>query len=149
MTGTDYHMKALWLTLTTFAALANVSNVWADDLIQFHSPSKNIFCVGVNSETEGGSVDCELITRTNETPSMQRPADCDLEWGSRFALGSEGEAKMICAGDTLRDDKAFNFGYGEELDRFGIHCTSTQQGVECINDDQHGFKISKGKQELY
>ena len=134
----------------TIAALAGVGGAHADDdVIQFHSPSKNIYCVAVNSQTEGGSVDCELVTRTNTEPLMQRPDDCDLEWGSRFALSSAGEAIMICAGDTLRDGQASNLGYGEGLDRFGIHCTSTRQGIECINDDQHGFKISKGKQEIY
>jgi hypothetical protein len=143
-------MKTLWLTLTIIAAPASFTSACAaDDVIQFHSPSQNIFCVGVNSETEGGSVDCEVITRTNAKDLQPRPADCDLEWGNRFALHSDGKATMLCAGDTLRDGQAFNFGYGEELDRFGVHCTSTQQGIECINDDQHGFKISKGKQVIY
>ena len=121
----------------------------ADDVIVFHSPSKNIFCVAVNSKTEGGSVDCELVTRTNKKDLLPRPADCDLDWGNRFAVYSSGKAIMICAGDTLRDDNASTLAYGEGLDRFGIHCTSSEKGIECINDDQHGFKISKGKQEIY
>ena len=146
-------MKTLILNLAAlslFNAFAGMSAAQAaDDVIQFRSPSKNIYCVGVNSKTEGGSVDCELITRTNGAPLMPKPEDCDLEWGNRFYLGSAGEASMGCTGDTLREGNALEFSYGEGLDRYGIHCTSSEQGIECINDDQHGFKISKGKQKIY
>jgi hypothetical protein len=132
------------------ALIASTSGASAqDDVVQFHSPSKNIYCIGVNSKTEGGSVDCEIVTRTNTKDAQPRPSDCDLEWGNRFAVYYTGEARMICAGDTLRDDNAKVLNYGEGLDRFGIHCTSSEQGIECINDDQHGFKIAKGRQEVY
>ena len=143
-------MKIGWFAGLFISAWCTASGAWAaDDVLQFHSPSKNIYCIGVNSTTEGGSVDCELITRTNTKDLRPRPADCDLEWGNRFALYSSGKATMVCAGDTLRDSNAFKLGYGAGIDRFGIHCESTEQGIECINDDQHGFKISKGKQQIY
>jgi hypothetical protein len=143
-------LKKVGLSTATLAIVWSYSSAFAaDDVIQFRSPSKNIYCVGVNSQTEGGSVDCELITRTNAKDLQPRPADCDLEWGNRFAVYYTGEAKMICAGDTLRDENAKVLNYGDGLDRFGIHCTSSEQGIECINDDQHGFKISKGKQTIY
>ena len=143
------HLRILGV-IATLAAFANVPAAEAaDDVIEFHSPSKNIYCVGVNSKTEGGSVDCELITRTNGAPLMEKPDDCDLEWGNRFTLGSSGEAAMACTGDTLRGGNSFQLGYGAGIDRFGIHCTSSEQGIECINDDQHGFKIAKGRQEIY
>ena len=143
-------MKTPWIAGLFMSACGTVNGACAaDDVLQFHSPSKNIYCIGVNSATEGGSVDCELISRTNTKDLRPRPADCDLEWGNRFALYSSGEAIMVCAGDTLRESNAFSLGYGEGIDRFGIHCTSTEQGIECINDDQHGFKISKGRQQIY
>lgn len=140
-------MKKIVLILV--ANFASLGGAIADDLVSFSSPSKNIYCIGVNSETEGGSVDCELLTRTNNKPSLKRPEDCDLEWGNRFFVGSDGNARLICAGDTLRDEGAMVLGYGKGLDRFGIHCTSSEEGIECINDDQHGFKISKASQVLY
>ncbi len=140
-------MKKLALILV--ANFVSVGVATADDLVSFSSPSKNIYCIGVNSETEGGSVDCELLTRSNDEPSLKRPDDCDLEWGNRFFVGSDGKASMVCAGDTLRDKGAIVLDYGKGLDRFGIHCTSSQGGIECINDDQHGFKISKARQVLY
>ena len=133
--------------IATFANISGASA--ADDIKQFHSPTKNIYCVGVNSPGNGGRVDCELVTRTNAEPLMNKPMDCELDWGNRFSLRSDGRASMECSGDTLRDPNAFVLGYGAGLDRYGIHCTSTEQGIECINDDQHGFKISKGKQEIY
>ncbi len=144
------HRQILSFSGVVIALISGASSVRAqDDIVQFHSPSKNIYCVGVNSKTDGGSVDCEIVTRTNAKEAQPRPADCDLEWGNRFAVYYTGEAKMICAGDTLRDDNAKVLNYGEGLDRFGIHCTSSEQGIECINDDQHGFKIAKGKQVIY
>jgi hypothetical protein len=143
-------LTKLGVMCATLALVCTINNAFAeDDVIKFRSPSKNIYCIGVNSESEGGSVDCEIITRTNAKDLRPRPADCDLEWGNRFAVYSDGKAAMICAGDTLRESGAFTLGYGEGIDRFGIHCTSTEQGIECINDDQHGFKISKGKQKIY
>ena len=141
----SFSFPAMAIIAVTSVAAANA----ADNVIQFRSPSNNIYCVGVNSQTDGGSVDCELITRTNGAPLMKKPADCDLEWGNRFSIGSSGEASMGCTGDTLRDENAFRLDYGAGIDRYGIHCTSTEQGIECINDDQHGFKISKGRQEIY
>ena len=129
------------LTMAANAACAGETTV-------FHTPSKNIYCYG-EVAGEGTTMDCELLTQTNTKPLRPKPADCDLDWGSRFAVKDDGKATMVCAGDTLRSDGAVNLPYGKRLDFYGIACTSTKQGLECINDDAHGFKISKGKQEIY
>ncbi len=84
----------------------------AMDLQSFRSPSDNIHCMFI---TDGGatSVECELRSRTNARPALPQPADCDLEWGNRFALDAKGKAGMVCHGDTLIDPSAPVVGYGE------------------------------------
>jgi hypothetical protein len=114
----------------------------------FRSPSGNIYCyAGVDDSVS--TVQCELLERTNGKPVRPVPSDCDLDWGNRFALDDSGRAYLVCAGDTLRDDGASTLRYGKRIDYYGITCSSSEQGMECINDDGHGFKISKGKQQLY
>ncbi len=141
-------MKTLSVFATAAALIMAASAAHANETTLFHTPSKNIYCYGEVSG-KGTTIDCELLTQTNKEPLRPQPADCDLDWGSRFALKNDGKATMVCAGDTLRNNEAVNLPYGKRLDFYGIVCTVTKQGLECINDDAHGFKISKGKQMMY
>jgi hypothetical protein len=141
-------MKTRALAMTGLAAIAVAHTNPALATEVFHSPSKNIYCM-VLEEGSVSAVDCEIIERTNGRPIRPVPADCDLEWGNRFFLENSGRAQLICTGDTLRGSEAFVLPYGERLDYFGITCSSSETGIECINDDGHGFKISKGRQTLY
>jgi hypothetical protein len=141
-------MKTLSVFATAVALAMAATPARAGDTTAFHTPSKNIYCYGEVSG-EGTTIDCELLTQTNKKPLRPQPADCDLDWGSRFAVKNDGKATMVCAGDTLRSNEAKNLPYGKRLDFYGIACTATKQGLECINDDAHGFRISKSKQEIY
>jgi hypothetical protein len=146
-------MKAFCRTLATTSALAATLSVAtpaiAGDIIAFHTPSKNIYCMASDTADEGSSVDCELITMTNEKPLLPQPSDCEQDWGTRFALSGKGKATMVCAGDTVRSDDAFNVPYGNLVRLSDLACAATETGLECTNNEAHGFKISKGKQEMY
>jgi hypothetical protein len=120
----------------------------AQEAVSFHTPSDNIYCYGEVSGADT-TIDCELLSQTNPKPLLPVPADCEQEWGSRFALKDGGTAFMVCAGDTLRSNDAMNLPYGKQLDFYGIACTATERYLECVNDDGHGFKISKAKQAMY
>ena len=120
----------------------------ADALTSFHTPSKNIYCIAVES-AEGAMVDCEILAMAKIAPVMPRPADCDLEWGHRFDLGEAGFGYLACTGDTLRDDTGQTLAYGTSFKVGGITCASSQNGLECRNGEKHGFFLSKGRQRVF
>lgn len=132
-----------------FAVAGFLTNAAAAQESQtFHTPSKNVYCYADVTDAVT-TVDCELLSKNSNKPLRPVPSDCEQDWGNRFALNDSGKAFMVCAGDTLRSNSAANFPYGRQFDYYGITCTSSEQGLECINNDGHGFKISKSKQEMY
>jgi hypothetical protein len=141
-------MKKQLVALTGLAVVFAVQPAFALESVWFHSPSKNIYCFATIYESDS-VVDCELIERTNGRPIRPVPGDCEQEWGNRFELKDSGSAYLTCTGDTLRSGPAKALPYGERIDYYGITCSSSESGIECINNDGHGFKISKGRQELY
>ncbi|MCU0831590.1 MAG: hypothetical protein MUC58_08765 [Rhizobiaceae bacterium] len=146
-------MKHTVLALPFAAALVALpllasSPARAIDDTAFQTPSGNIHCVGWVGGGET-TIECDLLSRTNDRPARPRPGDCDLEWGSRFILKNFGRTEMGCTGDSVRNDEAPTLRYDMRLDYYGIACTATRQGLECINDDGHGFKIARARQDLY
>ena len=131
------------------AALLISAPAAAMDLHSFRSPSDNIHCLFITDDEARSSVECELRSRANVRPALLRPADCDLEWGSRFALDAKGNAGMVCHGDTLIDPSADVVGYGKQLSAGGIACQSAETGMTCTNNRGHGFSLSRAKQKLF
>jgi hypothetical protein len=120
----------------------------AMDLQSFRTPSDNIHCMFI---TDGGatSVECELRSRTNVKPALPQPADCDLDWGNRFALEAKGMAGMVCHGDTLITPDAPVVDYGSQATVKGITCASEETGLTCKNRRGQGFSLSRAKQRLF
>lgn len=133
-------MRALLLGLLLAAPLPAA----AQGLTGFQTPSGNIHCLG----GDGWGVDCEILSM-DTGPLLARPWDCDLEWGSRFAVGPSGSAGMVCAGDTVRDPSHAVLPYGSSLRVGGVTCTSRESGLECRNAQGHGFRLSRGGQSLF
>lgn len=131
------------------AALLIASPAAAMDLQSFRSPSDNIHCMFITDDEGRSSVECELRSRANTRPARPRPADCDLEWGSRFALDATGKAGMVCHGDTIVDPSAPVVSYGEQLSAGGITCQSAETGMTCKNGKGRGFSLSRAKQTLF
>jgi hypothetical protein len=86
--------------LLVLAGLVAAAPVTADVPMWFRTPSDNIHCLIYNP---GGPLvlDCELRERNAGPPLLPRPADCDLDWGNRFALSESGGGYMVCHGDTV------------------------------------------------
>jgi hypothetical protein len=117
-----------------------------NQLINLQTPSGNIHCL---FSTEAAAIDCEIIDITQRSPAPERPADCDLEWGNRFYLKAQGEAELICTGDTLRNAEAQVVAYGETWAWGKLSCESAETGLSCSNEDGHGFMLSKAKQVVF
>ena len=138
-------MRLNFAALTLFAL---ATPAFAMDLQSFRTPSDNIHCMFI---TDGGatSVECELRSRTNVKPAQPQPADCDLDWGNRFALDAKGKAGMVCHGDTLITPDAPVVGYGGQATVNGITCQSAETGLTCKNRNGRGFSLSRAKQKLF
>ena len=97
----------------------------------FQSPSKNIACAYFDYDKQN-TLRCDIAVMDNKP---RRPPGCDLEYGQAFEMSAIGAAARIC--------------YGETWQRGGFTCKSEQSGITCRNEEQHGFSLSRGKQELF
>lgn len=116
------------------------------------SASGNIFCI-MNSyiSRDNGlkvpAVHCEI---SDFTPTLlQRPYDCQSDWGGSFSLSATGLSDMNCHGDTLRTPDPQVMQYGASVDQDGIRCEFSREGVTCTNLDGHGFFLSRRRQRLF
>ncbi len=120
----------------------------AEDLEPFRTPSDNIHCLFIDEEGEI-AVECELRDRSSGEPARPMPDDCELDWGNRFALPATGVSGLVCHGDTLISPGSPTLAYGHEMARGGIACFSEKSGLTCRNQDGHGFRLARAKQELF
>ena len=134
-------MKPLLLALT-LAATPGL----ADDLIFFHSPSRNINCLLASGDYPAARCDMGQMT-----PSFtNRPTDCDLDWGQAFEI-TPGTRKghLLCFGDTVVDMHSLELGYGASVTLGDLTCTSQKTGMTCTNTQGHGFTLAKARQTLF
>lgn len=135
-------MKVLSLLPLLFAA----APAMADEYFGFQSPTGNIHC---SMYTWSGSAEVRCDLRELTQSYTRRPAGCDLDWGSAFAVGASGEGQLVCAGDTMIDRNNPVLPYGEAVSLGGISCVSAKTGMTCTNAAGHGFSVAKAKQRLY
>lgn len=135
--------KAACLTLCLIAP----SPTLAQETVAFVTPSGNIQCV--MSAGAYRSVTCELRSLT---PSfLDRPADCDLDYGASFRIGEVAlTGEVLCAGDTIFGTPNTQvLPYGYSLSHVGVTCQSEMTGLTCLNAGGHGFFVSKARQQLF
>jgi uncharacterized protein DUF6636 len=111
----------------------------------FQSPSKNIACQYFDYDKQN-TLRCDIM---EATVTARRPANCDLEWGKAFEMGSKGNAERLCYGDTVMGKALPVLAYGEVWQRGGFTCKSEQMGVTCFNADRRGFSLARSKQEVF
>lgn len=129
------------LVLCAFASPA-----FADDFVQFHTPSGNIHCA--ISTGQWTNVRCDMFELTPSFPDQ--PAWCEFDWGSSFSLDLDGQkGEVACVSDTVADPAGPVLGYGDSISLGGFTCLSEKTGMTCTNPDGHGFTLSKARQRLY
>jgi hypothetical protein len=113
-------------------------------LQSFRSPSGNIGCIMF----EGGAR-CDIRKREWAPPA--RPSSCSeqVDFGQGLAVGHDGAASFVCAGDTALDPAATALGYGEASEMGGTVCISRTEGITCANHSGHGFFISIQSYKLF
>ena len=135
-------MFKLTLRLLLFCA----TPTFADDFINFHSPSGNINCALMSGDYAG--VRCDMQELTQSFP--KRPADCDLDWGDAFEVGrTDRQGQVVCHGDTVINPESMELGYGASATLGDFTCTSEKTGMTCTNAQGHGFTLSKAHQTLF
>jgi len=129
----------LCLLALSLATSANAQ----ERFIGFVTPSKNISC---QLDTKESVLRCDVVNIDVYPP---RPADCDLSYGHAFEMGAKDRARHICAGDTTMDPSFPVLAYGEIWQRANFKCRLEQTGLTCLNAMQHGFSLSRAKQEVF
>jgi hypothetical protein len=118
----------------------------AQDYLSFRSPTGNIGCA-IFTGGDWAGARCDL---RDLTPSYRnRPADCDLDWGSAFFVGSRGPGEVACVGDTVFDPGAFTLDYGKSVSLGAFVCTSERSGMTCTNGQGHGFSVARARQRVF
>ena len=108
----------------------------------FTSPSANIGCVIVDEQAR-----CDIRDRTWSPPPA--PADCELDFGQGIAMGVDGSAQLVCAGDTALSG-APPLAYGNSVQNGDMRCTSTEAEMICFNvGNGHGFAISRQNYRIF
>jgi hypothetical protein len=129
-----------------FALMGPGSAAMADEYLGFQSPTGNIHCA-IYTWNGGAEARCDLRELTQSY--TKRPAGCDLDWGSAFAVGSTGKGVLACVGDTVMDRRNPVLPYGEAISLGGISCVSAKTGMTCTNASGNGFKVAKASQRVY
>lgn len=141
------------MPLRSFAVLALLAAATVaqaqDGPTGFLTPSKNIGCQFFTDNGQG-TLRCDIV---NVDKPPRRPPDCELDYGHAFAMTVKGDARggsaRICAGDTVVDPSLPVLAYGEVWQHGGFTCRSEETGLTCFNAMQHGFGLSRAKQEVF
>lgn len=134
------------LVLAFAALLFTFGGAVAQDDEGFRSPTGNIHCLFFRIDGQA-SLRCDIRQVTNRLP--QPPADCDLDWGTAFAMDAGSpHAGRICHGDTVVGRYPI-LAYGQIWSRSGFACRSSQTGMSCRNRRGAGFDLSRSSQKVY
>ena len=118
----------------------------AQDIFAFQTPSENIRCAISLWGEPSARCDLQSLTQSFRSP----PKDCEFDWGASFALSASGTSgQLACVSDVVADGPFVTLDYGSSLSFGGITCVSEQTGLTCRNSAGHGFRLSRGRQDLF
>lgn len=90
---------------------------------------------------------CDIRDRVWTPPPA--PADCELDYGQGIAMDVDGNAELVCAGDTALSG-APPLAYGTSVQNGSMRCTSTEAEMICFNvANGHGFAISRQSYRVF
>lgn len=117
------------------------------DVWTFETPSENIQCV-VGESAESSDLECTIIERSGP-PALPKPADCASDWGHTFFMRDTGPVEIRCAPVPRGLDGYDTAEYGVTGRFGGFTCESSTRGLDCRNEDGHGFFLSRREQRVY
>ena len=126
--------------LYLFAAPAK-ADVWS-----FSTPSGNIEC-WVGAEISLADITCTIFQRTAH---MEQFPACPLHRGISAFMNNRGGVQVTCIPVSERPSGRHQIvGYGQTNGAGGITCYSSRQGLDCRNEDGHGFFLSRAAQTAF
>ena len=99
----------------------------------FQMPSKNIGCA-----TSEGVLVCDILSGLKPEPTQK----CELDW-TGMEMERLGPSQPRCAGDTAYVQSAPVLRYGSIWSRDGFTCVSQENGLQCRNQENHGFLLAR------
>jgi hypothetical protein len=99
----------------------------------FQMPSKNIGCA-----TSEGVLVCDILSGLKPEPKQK----CELDW-TGMEMERLGPSQPRCAGDTAYVQSAPVLEYGASWSRDGFTCVSQENGLQCRNQEKHGFLLAR------
>ena len=131
------------LTVATWLALP--AQARDGDSIWFHTPSRNINCVGTTIDNVS-YMNCTLLKISTLTV---KGMNCDQERNIFFEVKKSGGAKPFCVDGDLGNIHAITLDYGKSVTFDAITCTASATGMECKNSQGHGYSLSKNAQRMF
>ncbi|WP_170513821.1 DUF6636 domain-containing protein [Ruegeria atlantica] len=125
---------------------AIVTSAYAD-VWTFETPSENIQC-SVGQEPNTADIYCTIIERRGD-PALPRPSNCQSDWGHDFFMANTGPVEMLCRPLNRHRDGFDRAEYGVTGKFGGFVCHSSKTGLECKNEDGHGFFLSRAVQRVF
>ncbi len=123
------------------------ASVASADVWSFETPSQNIQCV-VGEGFESSDLTCTIIERYGP-PAAPRPSGCSADWGHVFFMKDRGPVYMQCAPLNNHKGAQHRAEYGITGEFGGFVCHSSTKGLECRNQDGHGFFLSRAQQTVF
>ncbi|NNE50901.1 MAG: hypothetical protein HKN30_00685 [Sulfitobacter sp.] len=124
-------------------AYAAQADVWS-----FATPSGNIECwVGV--DVGGSDISCTIFNRSKPA-SVPQLASCSLNQGVTVMMQNRGSVSTNCARPGDKPGGAQHVAdYGVTGTFGGFVCRPSTRGLECQNEDGHGFFLSRAQQRVF
>jgi len=99
----------------------------------FQMPSKNIGCA-----TSQGVLVCDILSGLKPEPNQQ----CEVDW-TGMEMERLGPAQPRCAREAPAAPGSPVLEYGTSWSRGGFTCVSQKSGVQCRNQENHGFLLAR------
>lgn len=116
------------------------------DVWSFNTPSGNIEC-SVGEGFEGSDIDCTIFQRS--APMAQFPA-CPVHRGITVFMRDRGGVNVTCIPEGKRPSGGQHVAdYGVTGEFGGFTCLSSRKGLDCRNEDGHGFFLSRAVQRAF
>ena len=143
------------------------SSAFAQKLVFFSSPTKNINCIyeptqppnpPYTKESADAYIRCDIMqfTPTLKLVPNQSKEDieifgkCTIAKMKAFIIQEKGvQTKTYCPTDVPISDGQFVLDYGKSFTRGGLTCISQINGMMCQNGLGRGFFLSRSSQRLF
>lgn len=130
------------------ALLSLLTSPAAADVWSFNTPSGNIECV-VGEGFEGSDIECTIYQRS-EPARVAALSGCPLSRGVTFFMFNRGGVQARCAPPGARPTGTQGVAeYNVEGKFGGFTCYSATTGLQCRNEDGHGFHLSRRNQQVF